>query len=258
MSVPPRVGQARARRDSPARAPGDLDRRAADRAQRQRRRDRAVLLARARLRRPREARPRRARRRARDLRAGANDDGTPRVRHGQRLERRGRRGRRAPRPCSPRRGRACAAPTCSSLLIGNRALAPGASVTAPGRGPRSTSARRGRGELTADPATLAFGRAEGDGWHATQHARRSATSRRGTLLVRVRSAGAGRARRSSSTPQWVRLKPGGHATGQPARAPARRAARGRLGRGRGSARRARRRPAEDPVGDHLRPARPTT
>ena len=105
----------RARRDPGAPAPGRLDRPAAGRAQRQRGRDRAVLLARARLRRTRQARPGRAGRRAHDVRAGRQRRRHAELRHRQRLEprrrrcrwRRGRAGPGAPGPARARPAAAC-------------------------------------------------------------------------------------------------------------------------------------------------------
>ena len=77
----------------------------------QRRRDRAVLLARPRLRRPRQARPGRARRRAHDLRARRQRRRHAALRHGQRLEPGGRRGRRRRGRARPGAARACARST---------------------------------------------------------------------------------------------------------------------------------------------------
>jgi hypothetical protein len=66
------------------------------------------------------------------------------------------------------------------------------------------------GELTADPATLAFGRAQGDGWHVTQELTvRNVSTRR--LSVRPRNTGSG-GLLITSKPRRLRLKPGGHAT----------------------------------------------
>ena len=65
------------------------------------------------------------------------------------------------------------------------------------------------GEITADPVALAFGHAEGDGWHASQQLRIQNVSTR-TLLVRVRSTGSG-GLELEPKPHWVRLKPGGSA-----------------------------------------------
>jgi hypothetical protein len=66
------------------------------------------------------------------------------------------------------------------------------------------------GEITADPVTLAFGHAEGDGWHASQDVTISNVSTR-TLLVRIRNSGSG-GLVIESKPRWTRLKPGGHST----------------------------------------------
>lgn len=66
------------------------------------------------------------------------------------------------------------------------------------------------GEIAADPTTLAFGRAQGDGWQSSQEVVvRNVSTRR--LLVRIRSGGSG-GLEITSKPRWVRLKPGGEAT----------------------------------------------
>jgi subtilisin family serine protease len=65
------------------------------------------------------------------------------------------------------------------------------------------------GEITAEPTTLAFGHAKGDGWHGSQQIEiRNVSTRR--LLVRIRNSGSG-GLVIDSKPHWVRLKPGGHA-----------------------------------------------
>jgi hypothetical protein len=66
------------------------------------------------------------------------------------------------------------------------------------------------GEISADPLTLAFGRAQGDGWHSVQElVVRNVSTRR--LLVRIRSTGSG-GLQIAQKPRRLRLKPGGHAT----------------------------------------------
>ena len=95
-----------------------------------------------------------------------------------------------------------------SLLAGKAHPIPGESVTGQGSGLVDLGASAA-GEITAEPGALAFGHAEGDGWHAEQQvAIRNVSSR--TLLVRIRNTGAG-GLEISSKPRWVRLKPGGHA-----------------------------------------------
>ena len=96
-----------------------------------------------------------------------------------------------------------------SLLTGTARSIRDTSVTAQGSGLVDLGASAA-GELTADPVTLAFGRAQGDGWHSTQQlVVRNVSTRR--LLVRVRSVGSG-GLLITSKPKWVRLKPGGHST----------------------------------------------
>src|SRR3954447_3791290 len=95
-----------------------------------------------------------------------------------------------------------------SLLAGKAHPIPGESVTGQGSGLVDLGASAA-GEITADPVALAFGHAEGDGWHAEQQVViRSVSSR--TLLVRIRNTGAG-GLAISSKPRWERLKHGGHA-----------------------------------------------
>src|SRR5262249_17925636 len=65
------------------------------------------------------------------------------------------------------------------------------------------------GEITAEPTTLAFGHAKGDGWHASQEIEIRHVSTR-KLLVRIRNGGRG-GLGIDPKPHWVRLKPGGHA-----------------------------------------------
>ena len=96
-----------------------------------------------------------------------------------------------------------------SLLTGTARSLRETSVTAQGAGLLDLGAASA-GELAADPVSLAFGRAEADGWHATQELTlRNVSSRR--LLVRVHAPGQG-GLLIDSKPKWVRLKPGGHAT----------------------------------------------
>ena len=104
---------------------------------------------------------------------------------------------------SRRRARTWAVSTCTARSLRET------SVTAQGAGLLDLGAASA-GELAADPVTLAFGRAEGDGWHATQElVLRNVSSRR--LLVRVHAPGQG-GLLIQSEPKWVRLKPGGHAS----------------------------------------------
>jgi minor extracellular serine protease Vpr len=96
-----------------------------------------------------------------------------------------------------------------SLLTGTARSIRDTSVTAQGAGLVDLGAATA-GEVSTDPVTLAFGRAQGDGWHSTQEVvvHNSSTRR---LLVRVRIAGSG-GLVITPKPRWVRLKPGGHAT----------------------------------------------
>jgi minor extracellular serine protease Vpr len=96
-----------------------------------------------------------------------------------------------------------------SLLTGTARSIHDTSVTAQGAGLVDLGAAAA-GEISVDPVTLAFGRAQGDGWHSSQEVTiRNVSSR--TLLVRVRSLGSG-GLVITSKPRWVRLKPGGHAS----------------------------------------------
>lgn len=96
-----------------------------------------------------------------------------------------------------------------SLLTGTARAIHDTSVTAQGAGLVDLGAAAA-GEIGADPVTLAFGRAQGDGWHAAQEVTvRNVSTRR--LLVRVRSEGSGGLVITPS-PRWVRLKPGGQST----------------------------------------------
>ena len=98
-----------------------------------------------------------------------------------------------------------------SLLAGTARSFAETSVTAQGAGLLDLGAASAA-EIAVDPVTLAFGRAEGDGWQATEELSvRNASSRR--LLVRVRGAGQG-GLVIDSKPKWVRLQPGGHASVQ--------------------------------------------
>jgi Subtilase family/Peptidase inhibitor I9 len=95
-----------------------------------------------------------------------------------------------------------------SLLTGTARSIHDTSDTAQGAGLVDLGAGAA-GEITADPVTLAFGRAQGDGWHSAQElAIRNVSTRQ--LLVRIRSAGSG-GLVITPKPHWVRLKPGGHA-----------------------------------------------
>jgi hypothetical protein len=96
-----------------------------------------------------------------------------------------------------------------SLLVGTARSLPETSVTAQGAGLLDLGAASAA-EVTVDPVTLAFGRAEGDGWQATEELSvRNVSSR--PLLVRVRAAGQG-GLVIDSNPKWVRLKPGRQAS----------------------------------------------
>jgi len=95
-----------------------------------------------------------------------------------------------------------------SLLTGT-ARSIGTTVTAQGAGLVTLGAATA-GEISVDPVTLAFGRAQGDGWHSSQDVVvHNASTRR--LLVRIRLAGSG-GLVITPKPRWVRVKPGGHAT----------------------------------------------
>jgi hypothetical protein len=97
----------------------------------------------------------------------------------------------------------------SSLLTGTARAISNTSVTAQGAGLVGLGAAAA-GEISADPLTLAFGRAQGDGWHSTQELVVRNVSTR-ALLVRVRSTGSG-GLRIAPKPRWLRLKPGSQAT----------------------------------------------
>ena len=95
-----------------------------------------------------------------------------------------------------------------SLLTASARPVRDTSVTAQGAGLVDLGAGAA-GEITAEPTTLAFGHAEGDGWHASQQMVIRNVSTR-TLLVRIRNSGSG-GLVIQSKPRWVRLKPGRHA-----------------------------------------------
>ena len=96
-----------------------------------------------------------------------------------------------------------------SLLVGTARSLPETSVNAQGAGLLDLGAASAA-EVTVDPVTLAFGRAEGDGWQAAEELLvRNASSRQ--LLVRVRAAGQG-GLVIDSKPKWVRLRPGKQAS----------------------------------------------
>jgi hypothetical protein len=83
------------------------------------------------------------------------------------------------------------------------------SVTAQGGGLIDVGAAAAT-ELAAQPDTLAFGRAEGDGWHRSQPLTLHNVSTR-RFLVRIRSVGQG-GLEIDPHPRWVRLKPDGTLT----------------------------------------------
>ena len=96
-----------------------------------------------------------------------------------------------------------------SLLAGTARPVRGTTVAAQGAGLVDLGAAAA-GEVTADPVTLAFGRARGDGWRSSEDVIVHNVSTR-RLLVRVRSGGSG-GLVITPKPHWVRLKPGGEAT----------------------------------------------
>lgn len=98
-----------------------------------------------------------------------------------------------------------------SLLVGTARPVRDTTVTAQGAGLVDLGAGVA-GEITAEPTTLAFGHARGDGWHASQQIVIHNVSTR-TLLVRIRSSGSG-GLVIQSKPRWTRLKPGGESTVQ--------------------------------------------
>jgi hypothetical protein len=93
-----------------------------------------------------------------------------------------------------------------SLLAVTAQALPDTSVTAQGGGLVDVDAAAAA-EVTAEPDTLAFGRAAGDGWHSTQRLTLHNVSPR-RLRVRIRSTGRG-GLEIVSRPKVVRLKPGG-------------------------------------------------
>jgi hypothetical protein len=96
-----------------------------------------------------------------------------------------------------------------SLLAGTARPLRESSVTAQGVGLVDLG-QSVAGELAADPVTLAFGRAQGDGWHSKQELTVHNVSTR-RLSVRVRNTGSG-GLLVTSKPRRLRLRPGGHAT----------------------------------------------
>ena len=96
-----------------------------------------------------------------------------------------------------------------SLLAGTADPLPGTSVTAQGGGLVDVGAAASA-ELTAEPDALAFGNAQGDGWHAIQRLTLHNVSSR-LFRVRIRSVGQG-GLEIVSKPGHVRLKPGGSTT----------------------------------------------
>jgi subtilisin family serine protease len=96
-----------------------------------------------------------------------------------------------------------------SLLTGKARSIRNESVAAQGAGLVDLG-QSAAGEITADPVSLAFGRAEGDGWHSSQDVTIRNVSTR-TLLVRIPDAGSG-GLVIEPKPRWTRLKPGGHST----------------------------------------------
>ena len=93
-----------------------------------------------------------------------------------------------------------------SLLAGSAEPLAETSVTEQGGGLVDAGAAA-TAEVSAEPGSLAFGRAQGDGWHATQYlVLRNVSSRK--LRVRIENAGAG-GLEITPVPAQVRLKPGG-------------------------------------------------
>ncbi|MGB2873963.1 MAG: S8 family serine peptidase [Gaiellaceae bacterium] len=104
---------------------------------------------------------------------------------------------------------ALAASDLKALLVGTAHALSDTSVTAQGAGIVDVGAAAA-GELAAAPATLAFGRVEGDGWRSTQQLTlHNVSSRR--FLVRIRSVGES-GPEIVARPRWVRLEPGGSTT----------------------------------------------
>ncbi len=96
-----------------------------------------------------------------------------------------------------------------SLLAGTAQPLAGTSVTEQGSGLVDVGAAAA-GELSSQPTSLAFGRAQGDGWHATQRlVLRNISTRR--FRVRITSVGEG-GLEITPFPAHVHLKPGGQAS----------------------------------------------
>ena len=96
-----------------------------------------------------------------------------------------------------------------SLLAGTASPLPDTSVTAQGGGRVDVGAAAAT-ELTAEPDTLAFGNARGDGWHSIQRLTLHNVSSR-LFRVGIKSVGAG-GLEIVSKPKHVRLKAGGSTT----------------------------------------------
>jgi hypothetical protein len=96
-----------------------------------------------------------------------------------------------------------------SLLAGTASPLPDTSVTAQGGGLVDVGAAAAT-ELTAQPDTLAFGNARGDGWHSIQRLTLHNVSSR-LFRVRIRSVGQG-GLEIVPKPAQVRLRPGGSTT----------------------------------------------
>ena len=96
------------------------------------------------------------------------------------------------------------APDLRSLLTATAHPLGETSVTAQGSGLVDVGAAAAT-ELASEPDTLAFGRAEGDGWHRSQPLTLHNVSTR-RFLVRIRSVGQG-GLVIDPQPRWVRLKP---------------------------------------------------
>ncbi|TML53799.1 MAG: hypothetical protein E6G15_08680, partial [Actinobacteria bacterium] len=101
------------------------------------------------------------------------------------------------------------APDLKGLLAGTAQPLADTSVTAQGGGLVDVGAAAA-GELSAEPDSLAFGQAQGDGWHATQWlVLRNVSARK--FSVRIKSVGQG-GLEISPFPAHVRLKHGGQTT----------------------------------------------
>ena len=96
-----------------------------------------------------------------------------------------------------------------SLLAGTASRLPDTSVTAQGGGLVDVGAAAAT-ELTAEPDTLAFGNARGDGWHSIQRLTLHNVSSR-LFRVRIKSVGQG-GLEIVPKPKVVRIKPGGSTT----------------------------------------------